>query len=327
MTLKNNALIDVEIVERVEETTEIARFALRRPDGAPLPGFTAGAHIDVEISEGLIRQYSLSNDPTLRDHYEITVLKEPESRGGSAKLHANFTVGDHLRISAPRNMFELSDGAAPVMLFAGGIGITPLLAMAHTLHHDARAFELHYCARTPESMALRARLQESGFANHVYFHFDNGPEAQLLDISAVMAGSGGDAQIYVCGPSGFIDWVCDSARKAGLPEQQIHKEFFAATTDLPSAQDNSSFDVTVASSGETFTVGPDETIIEVLEDHGIEILMSCQQGICGSCATKVLEGEVAHHDQVLTEDQKTEERLFTPCCSRAVPGGRLVLDL
>jgi vanillate O-demethylase ferredoxin subunit len=320
-------MITVLIAERVEETPDIARFVLRAPDGAALPAFTAGAHIDVEVREGLMRQYSLCNDPVHRDHYEIAVLKDPESRGGSVQIHDAFAIGDRIRISEPRNMFELKQTDAPVALFGGGIGITPMVAMAHTLHHTQRQFEMHYCSRSADSMAMRRHLEDSPFSEHVHLHFDDGGDEQRLQIAEVLEAIGPDGHVYVCGPGGFIDWVCTSAKAAGFPDIQVHKEFFAVTADPLSGADNGTFDVVIASTGQVFSIGAEETIIDVLEENGIEILMSCQQGICGSCITTVLEGDVVHHDQVLTEEQKNEENLFTPCCSRAAAGGKLVLNI
>lgn len=324
MTSMQDALLDVEVAERIEETPEIARFVLVRPDGGALPAFTAGAHVDVRLND-FTRQYSLSNDPVERNRYEIAVLRDPESRGGSEAIHARVMSGDRITISAPRNHFELTSDDAPVALFAGGIGVTPILAMAEVLHRQGRPFVLHYAGRTASRMAFRDRLASAPYADRVHLHTDDGPEEQRLDAEKVIGELGSGGHVYVCGPTGFIDWICRIAQESGLPPDHIHREVFAAPeVERPAAE--GSFEVEIASTGAVYEVGPDQTVIEVLEEHGIEIMMSCQQGICGSCITRVLSGEVIHNDFVLLDSEK-EDGMFSPCCSRAPAGKRLVLDL
>lgn len=324
MTVMSEATLQVEVAERVEETPEIARFVLVSPDGGDLPAFTAGAHVDVTVA-GFTRQYSLSNDPARRDRYEIAVLRDPASRGGSAAIHAGLNAGDRLTISAPRNHFALLAGEGPVALFAGGIGVTPILAMAETLHREGRDFVFHYAGRSAGAMAFRPRLAGAPFAARVHLHTDDGGPEQRLDAEGVLRRLGAEGHVYVCGPAGFIDWVGQAAGEAGVPETRVHSELFAAPQgDLPAAEGR--FEVMIASTGAVFEVGPEETIIEVLEANGIEIMMSCQQGICGSCVTRVLSGEVIHNDYVLLDCDKSDG-MFTPCCSRAPANERLILDL
>lgn len=327
MNAKSDSLFEVEITERVAETPEIARFVLRDPAGGALPPFTAGAHVDVSVA-GTLRQYSLCNDPAGRDLYEIAVLREPASRGGSEAIHAGFQAGGRIRIGLPRNHFALRPGAGPVLLFGGGIGVTPMLAMAAELHAAGRAFSLHYCARSAAGMAFRERLAQAPYATRVALHLDDGAAAQRLDPAAVLTAAGPQAQVYVCGPGGFIDWICTAAREAGLPAGQIHREIFAAPeTAAPDAGTVGGFEVEIASTGAVYAIGAEDSILDVLEAQGIEILRSCQQGICGSCVTRVLAGTPIHNDYVLTDEDRDEQGLFTPCCSRAAPGDRLVLDL
>jgi vanillate O-demethylase ferredoxin subunit len=253
-------------------------------------------------------------------------LNEPDSRGGSKQIHATFKAGDTVTISAPRNHFELNDTGDKVLLLAGGIGVTPLLSMAEVLAKGETPFEFHYCGRAPETMAFDARLKTAAFKDAVTLHYDSGPAEQRLDLDALFKSSGDGFQVYVCGPAGFIDWVLTSAADFGVPDDKVHTEYFMATNDPLNAEDNQSFEVVIASTGNSYVIPPDRSIVEVLEENGIEIIVSCQQGICGSCVTTILEGEPIHNDQVLTDEEKDEDHQFTPCCSRAA-SKTLVLDL
>ncbi|WP_241775405.1 ferredoxin reductase, partial [Pseudomonas corrugata] len=207
-------MIEVQVAARHNEALDICSYELTRVDGQPLPAFTAGAHIDVHLPGGVIRQYSLCNHPEERHRYLIGVLKDPASRGGSSSLHEQILPGARLLISEPRNLFPLAIQARRHLLFAGGIGITPILAMAEHLAQNGAPFELHYCARSLERAAFVERLRQSPYVDRVFLHFDEAPET-ALDTARVLAAPSEDVHLYVCGPGGFMQHVLDTARAQG----------------------------------------------------------------------------------------------------------------
>lgn len=313
----------VTVVRKVREAEGIFSFELARADGTPLPAFSAGSHIDVHLPGGLTRQYSLCNDAAEKHCYRIAVLRELASRGGSIAMHDAVQEGDVIHISAPKNHFPLQV-AAHTLLFAGGIGVTPLLSMAQQLASIGAHFALHYCTRSAERTAFVQEIHASSYADKVHFHVDVGPPEQKLDLAKALADSGSDRQLYVCGPGGFIDHVVNTAKASGWSAEQIHVEYFGAAPQ--DNTDDSSFEVRIASTGKTFHVGADKNIIEVLKTNGIEILTSCEQGVCGTCITRILEGEPEHRDMYFTDEEKAANDQFTPCCSRS-KSKVLVLDL
>lgn len=319
-----NLDLNVLVTARRAEAEGIATFELSDPDGRPLPAFTAGAHIDVQVPGGLVRQYSLANDPFESHRYLIGVLREPQSRGGSAAMHDAVKVGDRLSISAPKNHFSLKQDANRSLLFAGGIGVTPLIAMAETLHRLGADFEMHYCIRSPARAAFAARIRESDFAPKVQFHFDDGPTAQRLDLRSALGPVRKDTHIYVCGPSGFMDFVLCHARDAGWLSPQIHSEHFAAQAKDTSG--DTAFVVRLASSGRVIEVPADVTVVHALANVGIAVPTSCEQGVCGTCLTRIIEGRPDHRDAYLTDEERARNDQFLPCCSRSKTP-LLVLDL
>lgn len=316
-------MIEVLVVSRNNEAQDICSYELASVDDRPLPAFSAGAHIDVHLPGGLIRQYSLCNHPEERHRYLIGVLKDPTSRGGSLAMHEQIHPGACLPISEPRNLFPLAREARRSLLFAGGIGITPILCMAERLAHSGADFELHYCARSRDRAAFVERLQHSPFADRVFLHFDQEPDT-VLDAAKVLATPQSDVHLYVCGPGGFMQHVLDTARKQGWQEQCLHREYFAAAPVDAGADGR--FSIKVASSGQVFEVPADKSVVQVLQDQGIEVAISCEQGICGTCLTRVLEGVPEHRDLFLTEDEQACNDQFTPCCSRSKTP-LLVLDI
>ncbi|HVY22258.1 MAG TPA: PDR/VanB family oxidoreductase [Steroidobacteraceae bacterium] len=318
-----NEWLSVRISRKQTEAADIVSFKLVSADGSALPPFTAGSHIDVEVRPDLVRQYSLCN-ASGDDHYLIAVLKEPSSRGGSSGMH-ELAEGAVIRISAPRNQFPLVATAAKSLLFAGGIGITPLFSMAETLSLAHSPFILHYCAQSPERMAFMQYLQQASYRDNVFMHFDNGAFTQRLAPERVLATVESGTHIYACGPAGFIDWIVATARYAGWPDAQIHLEYFSAQTS-PDADAMQSFEVQVASTGAVFIVEPGQSITDVLRANGMYVPTSCEQGICGTCLTTVIDGIPDHRDNFLTEDERNSNTLIMPCCSRA-KSHRLVLDL
>ena len=314
---------DVRVARKASEADGICSYELVRLDGAPLPPFEAGAHIDVHLGDKLVRQYSLCNPPGETHRYQIGVLRDANSRGGSQAMHDHIDTGSKLTISAPKNHFPLVE-AQRALLFAGGIGITPILAMAETLSARGAAFEMHYSARSPERAAFRERLAASHLAGQVHFHYDSGDADQKLNLAALLANPEAGTHLYVCGPQGFIDHVLGAARALGWPAAQLHVEYFsAAAVDTGGDQ---AFDVKLASNGRIVTVPAGTTVLKALEAEGIEIAYSCEEGVCGTCLTRVLEGVPEHRDMYLTEEEQAANDQFTPCCSRAKTP-MLVLDL
>ena len=320
----NASDLQVRVVRKASEAQDISTFEFVNVDARPLPSFSAGSHIDVHLPNGLTRQYSLCNDPSEGHRYLIGVLRDPGSRGGSQAMHELVKEGDVLHISAPKNHFPLAHEATHSVLLAGGIGVTPILCMAERLAMTGASFEMHYCTRSPERTAFRERIAAATFAPKVQFHFDDGDESQKLPLDRLISPVRPGTHLYVCGPKGFMDWVLASARKAGWPETQLHYEFFGA--EVAKSDNDASFEVKLASSGKVVVVPKDKTVVEALAAAGIEVATSCEQGVCGTCLTRVLEGEPDHKDMYLTPEEQAANDQFLPCCSRA-KSARLVLDL
>lgn len=320
----NTSSLAVRVRRKHQEALDIRSFELVSVDDGPLPAFGAGAHIDVHLPNGLTRQYSLCNDPGERHRYVIGVLKDPASRGGSRALHEAVHEGDVLRVGLPRNQFALNEQATRSLLLAAGIGITPLLCMAERLARLGAPFELHYSARSRARMAFDGRIEQSGFAAHVHRHVDDGDPGQRLDLPALLAAPDAGTHLYVCGPRGFIDAVLRTAREAGWNEARLHHESFVAQTAV--ADGDQAFEVRLARSRRCIMVPRDQSVTAALAAAGVAVPTSCEQGICGTCVTAVLEGEPDHRDMFLTPAEQASHRQFTPCCSRA-KSPFLVLDL
>jgi len=315
--------LPVRVARKTAEAQDIAGFELVAADGAALPAFSAGAHIDVHLPRGLLRHYSLCSDPRETQRYRIAVLREPASRGGSLAMHA-LKVGDALEISVPRNHFALDMRASEHLLLAGGIGITPIVCMAEQLAAAGASFELHYATRSASRTAFLSHLRDAAYAGNVHIHHNHGAAMQRLDLAAVVAQPRVGRHLYVCGPAGFIDATLAAAQAAGWPPETLHREYFAAPPAAPAEQ--GAFDVQIASSGAVIHVASDQSVIAALAAAGIERPVSCEQGVCGTCLTGVLDGQPDHRDVYLTDEEHARGDCFTPCCSRAL-SPRLLLDL
>ncbi|MBZ9558552.1 MULTISPECIES: PDR/VanB family oxidoreductase [unclassified Modicisalibacter] len=316
--------LTLTIDERIDEPGNIARLRLRAADGAPLPPFTAGAHLDVHIRDAgvdLWRQYSLCSDPAETAFYEIGVLRDPNSRGGSKTLHRIVRTGGTLEVEGPKNHFPLNEAAPQSLLFGGGIGVTPMIAMARRLHALGRDFTLHYCTRSRQATAFRDAVAAAGLADAVVYHHDDDP-ATRLDLDAALAEADAGVNVYVCGPPGFMDWVIGRAGAFGIDDARIHREFFSADVDVS----GEAFEVVAERSGVTVHVGAEDTIAKALARAGVMVEVKCEEGVCGTCVTDVLDGEIDHRDHFLTADEREEGDQMCVCCSRA-RGKRLVLDL
>ena len=318
------ALIRVRVAARQDEALDICSLDLVPVDGSALPAFSAGAHIDVHLPGGLVRQYSLCNPPGETQRYRIAVLRDAASRGGSATVHDQLQVGTVLDIGTPRNLFELAPSAPHHLLLAGGIGITPLLAMAEQLAAQGGGFTLHHATRSRERTPFVAQLASAPYADRVHHHFDDGPAMQKLDLAATLRSAPAGSHLYVCGPTGFMEAVLAEGRAQGWDEARLHREYFAAAPTGTAG--DGGFELELASSGRVIPVAADQTALAALLAAGLDIPMSCEQGVCGTCLTGVKSGVPDHRDQYLTPEERAANNQFLPCCSRA-SSARLVLDL
>jgi vanillate O-demethylase ferredoxin subunit len=320
-------MLEVLVAEKRDEAQDVCVLELGHANGGTLPPFTAGSHIDVKLPDGPTRQYSLCNHPDERHRYVIGVLREQESRGGSVAIHDRIKKGDRLTISEPRNHFGLVEGSRFV-LFAGGIGVTPILCMSERLSSMSIPFDFHYCVRDPERMAFRERILNGTFRERVHLHFDNGPTEQRLHAEAAIGKwdveRDKSTHIYVCGPLGFINHIMDTASSLGWPAANVHVEHFASAPTT--STEDGSFKVRLANDDRVFDVPADRSIASVLIENGVDIPVSCEQGVCGACVTRVLEGEADHRDVCLSDAEHEIKRQFTPCCSRAL-SPLLVLEI
>lgn len=320
-----SSIMTVQVARKAPEAVDICSFELVHPGGEPLPSFSAGSHIDVHGPTGLVRQYSLCNDSTESHRYLIAVLRDPKSRGGSGAMHDRLNEGDLLQISEPKNHFALAGTGGHSLLLAGGIGITPILCMAERLSNLGASFDLHYCTRSRSRTAFERRITESAaLSSRSTFHFDDGPAGHKLDLSAVLAKPQAGKHLYVCGPAGFLDFVLTNARQLGWAEECIHFEYFGAPATQASG--DQPFQVKIASTGKICDIPAGTSVLHALAVQGVEIPYSCEQGVCGTCLTHVLEGKPDHRDHFLNDDERQRNDQFTPCCSRSTTP-MLVLDL
>ena len=315
-------------VDRIEAATpRIRRIELSSADGSALPAFTAGAHIDVTLPIGETRSYSLLNDQVAHhgnpDRYVIGVLRETESTGGSAYVHDKLAVGDVLEASPPSNDFALYESGEVNILIAGGIGVTPMMAMAARLAEIGRGYTLYYCARSAAEAAFLPELR-ARHGERLLTHFDDGDPARALDVKTLLGTRLPGMHVYVCGPLGLIRAVVTAA--ADWPKGTVHYELFkGSAADLAPVNTNEPFDIVLRKAGKTFTVPADKTILEVLKAEGFRVKTLCTAGRCGTCRVGYLSGKVDHRDDILDDDERTE--FLQVCVSRAMPGETIVLDL
>lgn len=295
------------------------------PNKGPLPAFGAGAHIDLHLQNGMVRQYSLCGQLDNSNTYQICVRLDAGSKGGSIYIHQHLRVGDRLQISHPRHFFTLPD-AGQYLLFAGGIGITPLLSMAEAIAGKGGIFELHYYAAHKDDMALADRLQLDHLRPNVHLHESAKGDSLRHHTPPCLLQPPYDKAILTCGPLGFMRRIKETAIANGWDASQYYCEQFRneeVSTDESAAH---GFAVKIASTGDVFEIPPDKTIAEVLTDNGVSVDLSCEQGMCGACLTKVLAGIPEHCDVVQSDAEKASNQFMTLCCSRAKTD-LLVLDL
>lgn len=302
----------------VWEAPNILSYELRSEDGGELPPFTAGAHIDLTLPNGLVRSYSLLNSQAERHRYVIAVQKDRASRGGSKWMHENLRVGDVLPVGAPRNNFALDEGAEKSIFIAGGIGITPILSMIGRLTAIGREWQLFYCTRTRSGTPFLSVLEAMP---QVRLNFDEEPGGRMLDIEAVVRSVPLGGHLYCCGPIPMLDAFERAAKD--MERASVHVEYFTAKE--PPAKEGG-FTVVLAQSGRELAVPAGKSILDTLRDNGLDIRFSCTEGICGTCETKVLEGIPDHRDRILTDSERASNRTMMICCSGS-RSEKLVLDL
>ncbi len=324
--LKQMDKLQLRVAQIWPQAGGIKGFELVSPSGGALPGFSAGAHLVIHLPNGLTRQYSMCNDPSETHRYELGVLKANDGRGGSAFMHDMVKAGDLLNVDAPRNNFDLKPDAQTYILIAGGVGITPLLAMGRQLNRLGRHYRLFYCTRSAETTAYRELLSGTDFAGKITFVHDGGDPKQGLDVEALLRDVPQNGRVYCCGPAGLMAAV--RAAAAHWPVERVHFEAFSADPAAKPAASggDQAFEIELASSGKVLTVAVGTSILDVLRDQGIAIPSACEEGICGTCIVTVLEGQPDHRDQILTDEEKAAGDCITVCCSRA-QSARLKLDL
>jgi ferredoxin-NADP reductase len=313
-----DGLIDVRLtaIRYAARDTNLYEFA--RLDDKPFPAYEPGAHIDVHLPNGIVRQYSLIEpepDPT---RYTIGVKRDPASRGGSRYVHDELRVGKSLQISTPRNNFPLVENASHLLLFAGGIGITPIWCMVQRLAKLGRSWKLYYACRSRSDMAFLQALETMPSAQ---FHFDDESEGKFLDVAAIVRATPTDAHLYCCGPTPMLKAF--EAATANWPRDHIHIEYF---TPKQEAAKTGGFVVELARSGLEFVIPEGKSILQVLLDAGVDVDYSCELGICGACEQRVISGTPEHRDAILTEEEQAANTKVMICCA-GCKSERLVLDL
>jgi ferredoxin-NADP reductase len=324
--LKDPTTHHVTVKQIDQITADVKRFTLVASEGGLLPAFSGGSHILVHMKLGEQRftnAYSLMNSPAHSDHYQIAVLLEAQSKGGSEYMHKQVQVGDALEISAPKNLFGLAYNAHKHIFIAGGIGITPILSQLEELCIRQADFQLHYAFQRSERGPFADQLRSGAHQNRTACYA--GDQGQRLDVDSLLSTADAHTHIYVCGPTRLIDAVLAAAKKYKLANESVHTEQFGATTTEHSGSSN--FIVTLAKSGREVVVAPGITILSALEKCGISDLpFLCRSGVCGTCETNILEGEAEHCDQYLTPEEKAANKTMMVCVSRSKTA-KIILDL
>ena len=315
-------LLNACVEGRRDLAQDIIALTLAPANGTVFPKAEAGAHIDVHVAPGIVRQYSLTGE-MVDGKYVIAVQKDAASKGGSVRIHEKLHAGSDILIGKPRNNFQLDDTDAPVLLVAGGIGITPLVAMAWELYRRQRPFKMLVFARNRNRIAFADELSSAPFAEHVTIACDD-EEApfSLHQIPEVLEPLGNNTHVYLCGPIGFMEAVQSQGEVYGLTSEQIHLEHFGSEIDV----DGEPFTLHAKRSNKTLQVPSDQTILKVLSDAGFDVETSCENGVCGSCLTAVIEGTPDHRDMVQTDEEKAKNNRIAVCCSRS-KSKKLVLDI
>jgi ferredoxin-NADP reductase len=300
------------IVSKVEKLSDtISKYEFAPLDGAPLPAWRAGAHIDVLVAPGMLRQYSMSGDPDDRSVYQVAVLREDEGRGGSKLMHRIFTEGRKIFVSRPINHFELQPTTGKVFLMGGGIGVTPMIAFAHTLWRQPGDFALHYSVSRRNDLAFMNDINAFSWKANAAIHVSS--EGTRADPAQIFDSAEPDDHVYACGPDAYMDAILAAAEAAGIPDENLHREYFS----VPDAPDyeNHPFALMLAKSGQRIDVSAGETAADALVAAGYAVDVKCSDGLCGVCKCGVAGGEIEHRDFVLSEAQRQSTIIL--CQSRA----------
>ncbi len=322
----SEAEIPVRVRQMRHEADTVLSIGFETLDGSPLPRADPGAHVDVILSDDLRRSYSLTQalDGTTPG-CTVAVHRDPASRGGSAHVHETLRVGDRLRLSRPKNQFPLDEKVAHSVLIAGGIGITPMLAMIRRLTELGRSWHLHYAARRRSAAAFLGELDAcaaaSGGMGRITTHFDDEADGALIDIASVVADAGPEVHFYCCGPEPML--AAYEAASRAVPKERVHAEYFSAREE---AAREGGFDVVLNRSGKVLHVEPGKTILDVLIANRVSVPFACTEGTCGTCETRVIEGRPDHRDAILTDEERAHGDTMMVCCSGS-KSARLVLDL
>lgn len=312
-------MIPVRVAALEQVTPHIRHLTLQAMDGQPLPTFTGGSHILVQMPSHT-NAYSLLGDPADTRQYQIAVRREEHSRGGSAFLHEQVGCGSQLLISTPHNLFPLRPEAGHHLLLAGGIGITPFLAQLHELQRQGASYELHYAFQSPEQAAFQQALGQGPHARHC--HFYAGSNGQRMDLDKLLGQVSAQTHIYACGPQRLITAVQETAQRLGIDASRLHWEQFSASQASTGA-----FTLVLGRSGRELEIAEGVSILEAIErSNAVPVECLCREGVCGTCETRILEGEAEHLDQFLTAEEKAAQQSLMICVSRS-RRARLVLDL
>jgi vanillate O-demethylase ferredoxin subunit len=304
--------LTVVVADVRAEAKDVITLELRAITGGELPAFTPGAHLDVHLPGGLVRNYSLTNDWRERNRYVVGVGRAADSRGGSSYIHSNVRAGMQLKISAPRNNFPLEESSASFLFIAGGIGITPIMAMVRWCVANGKSWRLIYAARSRQRTAFYEELCALG-PDQVQFHFDD-EAGQVLDVARAISSWSEGESVYCCGPAPLMEAV--KTLSENLPSGTARFEWFTVPqSDEP--KDSNSFTVRLERSNVEFEVPEQKSILEVLEENGFELPFSCREGLCGTCVTNVCAGEPDHRDYVLSDEERESGKMMTICCSRS----------
>ena len=310
----------VVVRERHTEGEDLTRLVLADPQGRDLPAWSAGAHVDL-IAGGFKRMYSLCGNPQDRRSYQVVVQRQPQGRGGSVCLSDTLQVGSAVKLSGPKNLFKLDETAAHVLLIAGGIGITPMVAMADRLQKLGVPYELHYAGRARARMALLDRLH-ADHASRLRLYVQS--EGQRLNLPALLASLDPATRVFACGPERLLEEL--EQLSVAWPEGVLHLERFHARAPALGSLAAQSFEVELKDSQLRVQVAADQTLLQALQAAGLDVPCDCNEGLCGTCEVAVLAGEVDHRDQVLSPSERATHQRMMACCSRAAGTG-LVLAL
>ena len=316
-------LFPARIVAITLETEDILSFVLRLLHPALPEKIDPGSHVDIHLPNGMMRSYSLSNGPGENRGYRLTVARDANSRGGSTYMHDQLRVGQIIEISKPRNNFRLAEETSMSVFISGGIGVTPFIPMVARLNELGCPWRMHYCARNRDRAALVKEIEQLAAcgSGEVIANYDD--ESGVLNLAGTLAEVPAGADVYCCGPTGMLDAFRAGAQEAGIASDHVHFEYFSSNIERAA---EGGFVLVLNKSGAEILVQPGQTILQALTEHGINVPYSCEEGICGSCETRVIDGVPDHRDMILSEEERQDSKTMMVCCSGSKTP-RLVLDL